>query len=60
MPKGEVTLVNSGIGDRIVVMKGEVIDCRDIGGDNCRTTVWIRIEGRELIHRIRGREFALT
>jgi L-fucose isomerase-like protein len=60
MPKGEVTLVNSGTGDRMVVMRGDVVDCRDLGGENCRTTVWIKIENRELIQEITGREFAMV
>ncbi len=60
LPKGKVTLVNSGIGDRMVVMKGEVIDCRDLGGDNCRTTVWVKIDDKELVYKITGREFAMV
>ena len=60
MPKGEVTLVNSGIGDKISAMKGEVVKCGDLGGDNCRTTVWVKIEDQSLISEITGREFAMV
>jgi L-fucose isomerase-like protein len=60
MPKGEVTLVNSGTGDRIVGMKGEVFKCGDVGGDNCRTTVWVEVKDEYLVHQIVGREFALV
>ena len=60
MPKGEVTLVNSGAGDRIAVMKGDVVDCRDLGGTNCRTTVWIKLEDQRLVNRLTGRELAMA
>jgi hypothetical protein len=60
LPKGEVTLVNSGIGDRMAVMKGEVVDCKDLGGENCRTTVWIKIEDQANIRKIVGRELAMV
>lgn len=60
LPKGDVTLVNSGTGDRMVVMRGSVVDCRDLEGDNCRTTVWIRLEDKTLIRAITGREFAMV
>jgi L-fucose isomerase-like protein len=60
MPKGEVTLVNSGTGDKIVVMKGEVIKCGDVGGDNCRTTVWVKVEDGSPVSEITGREFAMV
>lgn len=60
MPKGEVTLVNSGIGDRIVLMKGDVVKCGDVGGDNCRTTIWVKLEDQTLVHRLTGRELAMV
>ncbi len=60
MPKGEVTLVNSGIGDKIVVMKGEVVKCGDVGGDNCRTTAWVKLEDGSPVSEITGREFAMV
>ncbi len=60
LPKGEVTLVNAGQGDRIVVLRGNVIDCKDIGGDNCRTTIWIQIENPDAIRSLTGREFAMV
>jgi len=60
LPKGQVTLINCGIGDRMVVAKGWVIDCRDLGGENCRMTVWVRMENPELIDKFVAREFALV
>ena len=60
LPQGEVTLVNCGIGDKIVVCKGQVIDCKDLGGDNCRITVWVKLENEEAIHQFVGREFAMV
>lgn len=59
LPKGEVTLVNCGIGDRIVVVRGKVVDCKDLGGDNCRMTAWVEIEDREAIGKFVGRECAM-
>jgi L-fucose isomerase-like protein len=60
MPKGDVTLVNSGTGDKIVVIKGDVVKCGDVGGDNCRTTVWVEVKDEYLVHQIVGREFAMV
>jgi len=60
LPRGEVTLVNCGIGDRMVVTKGKVIDCRDLGGENCRMTVWVRIQDPEVIRRFVARELAMV
>jgi len=60
LPQGEVTLVNCGIGNKIVVCKGQVIDCKDLGGDNCRITVWVKLENEEAIHQFVGREFAMV
>lgn len=58
--KGQVTLVNCGIGDRMVVTKGKVIECKDLGGENCRMTVWIQMEKPELISKFVAREFAMV
>jgi hypothetical protein len=60
LPKGEVTLVNCGLGDKLVVVKGEVIDCRDLGGDNCRMTVWVELEDERAVRKFMGREFAMV
>jgi len=60
LPKGEVTLVNCGIGDKIVVMKGKVLDCRDLGGEHCRMAIWVEIEDEESIHKFVGRECAMV
>lgn len=59
LPKGEVTLVNCGIGDKVVVLKGEVIDCKDLGGENCRMTIWIKIKDDESVRKFVGRECAM-
>lgn len=60
LPKGQVTLINCGIGDRLIVAKGRVVDCKDLGGENCRMTVRIRIEKPELIAKLVAREFAMV
>ncbi len=60
LPEGDATLVNCGIGDKIVVMKGKVLDCKDLGGDNCRMTLWVEIEDKESIHKFVGRECAMV
>lgn len=60
LPKGEVTLVNCGLGDKIVVVKGKVLDCKDLGGDNCRMTVWVELEYENVVGRFVGREFAMV
>jgi hypothetical protein len=60
LPKGEVTLVNCGLGDKLVVVKGKVIDCRDLGGDNCRMTVWVELEDERAVRKFVSREFAMV
>jgi L-fucose isomerase-like protein len=60
LPKGEVTLINCGIGDRIVVARGKIVGCKDLGGDNCRMTVWVRMEKPELTAKFAAREFAMV
>jgi L-fucose isomerase-like protein len=60
LPKGQVTLVNCGIGDRITVARAEVIDCKDLEGDNCRITIYARLEEEQTAHKLVSREFALV
>jgi len=60
LPKGQITLINCGIGDRMVVAKGRVVDCRDLGGENCRMTVWVKMENPNLIDKFVAREFAMV
>lgn len=60
LPRGEVTMVNCGIGDRLFVFKGEVTDCRDLGGENCRMTISLRMEEEWSIRRFVGRECAMV
>jgi L-fucose isomerase-like protein len=60
LPKGEVTLVNCGIGDKLVTVRGKVIDCKDLGGDNCRMTVWVKLNGEDGIRKFVAREFAMV
>jgi hypothetical protein len=60
LPKGEVTLVNCGIGDKLVIVRGRVLDCKDLGGDNCRMTVYVEIEKEDAIRKFVGREFAMV
>jgi len=60
LPEGRVTLVNCGIGDRMVVAKGWIIDCRDLGGENCRMTLWVKMDNQKLIDKFVAREFAMV
>ncbi len=60
LPKGTATLINSGASEKIVVTKAELIDCKDLGGKNCRITAWIKIEDEKTIHKFVGREFAMV
>jgi L-fucose isomerase-like protein len=60
LPKGRVTIVNCGIGDKMVMIKGKVLDCKDLGGQNCRMTIWVQVEDEESIHKFVGREFAMV
>jgi len=60
LPKGMVTVVNGGQGDKLVALKGQVIDTEDIGGDNCRTTVYVRLAEADGVHEFYGREFAMA
>jgi L-fucose isomerase-like protein len=60
LPRGRVTLVNCGIGDRMSVFRGEVLDCRDLGGENCRMTITVRMEEEESIRNFLGRECAMV
>jgi hypothetical protein len=59
LPQGIVTLVNCGIGDKILVTKGKVLDCKDLGGENCRMTVWVEIASEKSISKFVGRECAM-
>jgi hypothetical protein len=44
----------------MVITKGEIVDCKDLGGKNCRMTIWVEIENEESIRKFVGREFALV
>jgi hypothetical protein len=37
-----------------------VVDCKDLEGDNCRITVYVRLESEETVNKLVGREFALV
>jgi len=60
LPQGIVTLINCGIGDKILVTRGKVLDCKDLGGENCRMTVWVEIANEESISKFVGRECAMV
>jgi len=60
LPSGEVTLINSGAGDRLVVIKGKILDCKDLEGDNCRMTIWVELENEAVVRKFVGREFAIV
>jgi hypothetical protein len=60
LPQGQVTLVNLGIGDRIVVTTGKVVDCQDLGGETCRITMWVTVDNEAVIHKFVAREFAMV
>jgi len=60
LPKGTATLVNSGIGDKILITKANVLDCKDLEGDNCRITIYARLPNKEALRKLQGEEFALV
>ncbi|HUV31406.1 MAG TPA: hypothetical protein VMY05_09995 [Acidobacteriota bacterium] len=60
MPRGTVTVVNMGIGDRLVVLKGEVTETRDLGGENCRTTVMVQLHNPPAPRQFVSREMAMV
>jgi len=60
LPKGLATLINCGIGDKILITKAKVLDCKDVGGENCRMTIWVELEGEEVIRKFVGKEFAMV
>jgi len=60
LPRGQVTLVNSGIGDKIVVTKADAVDCKDLGNETCRMTIWTQLENEDIIRKFVGREFAMV
>ncbi len=60
LPNDEVTVVHGGPGDKLVALRGRVIDTEDIGGDNCRTTVYVRLANAGTISGLCGREFAMA
>lgn len=60
LPKGTATLVNSGIGDKILITKPQITDCKDLEGDNCRITIYAALENPDDIHKLQSREFALV
>jgi len=37
-----------------------VVDCKDLEGDNCRITVYVRLESEQTVSKLVGREFALV
>lgn len=60
LPRGQITLVNSGIGDKIVVVKAEAVDCKDLGNETCRMTVRVRLKNGNISRKFVGREFAMV
>jgi hypothetical protein len=60
LPQGQVTIVSCGQGDRMVAIRGRVLETRDLGGENCRTTVWVRIDNADLIQHIPSRECTMV
>ncbi|MFP3985165.1 MAG: hypothetical protein ACLFU9_04270 [Candidatus Bathyarchaeia archaeon] len=60
LPKGEVTLVNSGIGDKILITTAEVQDCKDLEGDNCRITIFAQLPNEQTVSKLQAKEFALV
>lgn len=60
LPRGAVTLINCGVDDKIAVVKGRVISCKDIGGKNCRITALVRVEHEDSIRKFMGSEFAMV
>ena len=60
LPKGTATLLNSKVGDKILITKAEVLECRDLEGDNCRITIYAKLPNKETLNKLLGEEFALA
>jgi hypothetical protein len=60
LPKGTATLLNSKIGDKIAITKADVLDCKDLEGDNCRITINAKLPNKETLRKLQGQEFALV
>ena len=45
---------------KLVALQGTLIDTSEVGGDNCRTTVYIRLQDAGKADGFCGREFAMT
>lgn len=60
LPEGEVTIVNIGQADSALVIEGDVVRSDDIGGQNCRNTIWIELKNRDIINKLTGVEFAMV
>jgi hypothetical protein len=60
LPKGTATLLNSKEGDKTLITKATVLDCRDLEGDNCRITIHAKLPNKETLSKLLGEEFALA
>jgi hypothetical protein len=60
LPKGLATLVNSRIGDKILITRAHVLGCKDLEGDNCRMTIYVKLPGNQTVRKLQGKEFALA
>lgn len=60
LPQGQVTIASCGQGESMVVMGGNVLETRDLGGENCRTTVWVKIDNVDLMSHLPSRECAMV
>jgi hypothetical protein len=60
LPEGTATLLNSGIGDKILITKTQIQDCKDLEGDNCRITIHAKLPNTETVRKLQSLEFALA
>jgi len=62
MPKGEVTISSCSMDmEKMLVTKGKITDCKDLGGDNCRVSLWVEVEDvKRFIHNALSSEYAVV
>lgn len=60
LPKGTATLVNSGIGNKALITKVNVLNCQDLGNKTCRMTLTLELPDENILRKLQGPECALA
>lgn len=60
LPKGTATLVNSGIGNKTLITKVNVLNCQDLGNKTCRVTLTLQLPDENMLRKLQGPECALV